>query len=60
MNKLILLVDDDSDDHEIFSLALAEVDSCHKCVFAKDGIKALEILKNKNNLITFLYKQKYL
>ena len=51
MDKQILLVDDDTDDHEIFCMALEELDNCYKCVFAKDGMEALEMLKNENNLI---------
>ena len=51
MDKQILLVDDDTDDHEIFCMALEELDNCYKCVFAKDGMEALELLKNEKNRI---------
>lgn len=40
------LIDDDIDDQEIFSLALEEVDEVIQCVFADDGVKALERLNN--------------
>jgi CheY-like chemotaxis protein len=39
--KRILLVDDDSDDCELFQEALSELDSCIACLSACDGIDAL-------------------
>ena len=39
-----LLVDDDEDDREIFSLALQDVDPSIDCVTARDGREALSIL----------------
>jgi CheY-like chemotaxis protein len=48
MNKsfLIFLVDDDTDDQEIFIMALQQVNPLIQCVFADDGIHAIEKLKN--------------
>ena len=40
-----LLVDDDTDDQEIFSLALLQVDPSIQCAFANDGTYALKILE---------------
>jgi len=40
-----LLIDDDIDDREIFELAAEQADRSVKCVFAKDGVDALEQLK---------------
>lgn len=37
-----LLIDDDDDDQEIFGLALQRVDKSIRCVFATNGISALE------------------
>jgi CheY-like chemotaxis protein len=51
VDKQILLVDDDIDDHEIFCMALENLENCYKCIFAKDGIEALEILKNEEIFI---------
>ena len=51
MDKQVLLVDDDIDDHEIFCMALENLENCYKCIFAKDGIEALEILKNEEIFI---------
>ncbi|MEP7168686.1 MAG: hypothetical protein ABI855_04895, partial [Bacteroidota bacterium] len=50
VNKQILLVDDDTDDHEIFCMALEDVDKGYKCVFAKDGIEALQILNHDTSI----------
>lgn len=44
-NSIILLVDDDRDDQDIFVLALGEVAPSFNCVTAKDGIEALEKLR---------------
>mgnify|MGYP003576000012 CR=1 FL=1 len=44
--KTIFLIDDDSDDHEIFALALEEVAPFYNCVTANDGIEALEKLRS--------------
>ena len=42
------MVDDDTDDQEIFALALAEVDNSISCVTAKSGIEALDRLNESN------------
>jgi CheY-like chemotaxis protein len=41
----IFLIDDDTDDREIFTLALGEAAPSFQCVTAKDGIEALDKLK---------------
>jgi CheY-like chemotaxis protein len=41
-----LLIDDDPDDRDIFLLTLEKVDKPIKCLTAKDGIEAMEKLKN--------------
>ncbi|SEW22158.1 Response regulator receiver domain-containing protein [Chitinophaga sp. YR573] len=45
-NKVILLVDDDRDDQELFEEAMAIVDSSVVCHFASDGEEGLHILKD--------------
>jgi CheY-like chemotaxis protein len=45
-SKVCLLVDDDLDDHEIFSLALQEADNPIEVVRAYDGVEALTQLRN--------------
>lgn len=42
--QTILLVDDDTEDQEIFLEALREVDPLIHCSFAKDGEQALKLL----------------
>ena len=42
---ICLLIDDDADDREIFSLALSEADPEVECVMAGSGFDALEKLK---------------
>lgn len=44
MRKICLLVDDDEDDKEIFSLALTEANPAVECVIASDGLEALSLL----------------
>lgn len=38
-------IDDDADDQEIFGMAISEIDPSIRCVFANDGIDALEKLR---------------
>ncbi|WP_235918471.1 response regulator [Sediminibacterium soli] len=45
---LYFFVDDDADDQEIFGLAISEVEPDAACVFANDGIEALDKLKDKS------------
>jgi CheY-like chemotaxis protein len=53
LNKMIvcLLIDDDQDDQEIFSMALEEMQSDIQCIMASNGIVALEKLKGQKPLI---------
>ena len=48
---IVLLIDDDSDDQEIFSIALEKADGNVECVFANDGIQALEILRHDPDFV---------
>jgi CheY-like chemotaxis protein len=43
-------IDDDVDDQEIFGMAISEVDPSIECVFASDGIEALDKLQGMNVL----------
>jgi CheY-like chemotaxis protein len=47
--KSCLLIDDDRDDQEIFTLALEKVDPEFRCVIANNGYEGLKYLNNKNN-----------
>jgi CheY-like chemotaxis protein len=51
MPKLAFFIDDDLDDQEIFSLVISEVSDNITCVFANDGISALEIIKANNSFV---------
>jgi CheY-like chemotaxis protein len=55
MGKKCLLVDDDEDDKEIFSLALAEADPTIDCFIASDGIEALAMLKNESFIPDYIF-----
>ncbi len=46
LQLLSFLIDDDLDDQEIFSVALKEAYPTMQCVFANDGLKALDKLTN--------------
>lgn len=50
-----LLIDDDPDDQEIFCMALEEIGKRIKCMFANDGVDALNKLKENNVLPDFIF-----
>lgn len=50
-NKTVFLIDDDSDDQEIFSFALKRADDNTECIFANDGIEAIEKIKKEESFI---------
>ena len=54
-SKLILLVDDDLDDTELFLEAVEQVDSGLKCVTASDGIEAINVLKSASTLPDLIF-----
>jgi CheY-like chemotaxis protein len=43
-NKTIVLIDDDRDEHEIFQIALAQVDPSAECTYFDSAQKALNVL----------------
>jgi CheY-like chemotaxis protein len=45
-NRVILLVDDDMDDQELFGEAMSIVDSSATCHFASDGEEGLKLLES--------------
>src|SRR4051812_17188221 len=47
-NRVILLVDDDMDDQELFGEAMAIVDSSATCHFASDGEEGLSMLEDNS------------
>jgi CheY-like chemotaxis protein len=51
----ILVADDDSDDREFLWEALSQLDKQFNCTFAKDGIEALELLQNSEQLPAFIF-----
>jgi DNA-binding NtrC family response regulator len=50
-NMHLLLVDDDPDDRELFIEAVKEIDASINCVAAKNGLQALEWLKDDSHPI---------
>jgi CheY-like chemotaxis protein len=48
-NPICFLVDDDEDDRDIFMIALENADDSYKCVAAKNGVDALNIIDSDNN-----------
>jgi CheY-like chemotaxis protein len=48
-SKTCLLIDDDRDDQEIFTLALEKFDPEFRCVIANNGYEALKYLNTKSN-----------
>ena len=55
VRKTCLLVDDDEDDKEIFSLALTEADASIECFIASDGIEALAMLNDTNFIPDYIF-----
>ena len=55
VRKTCLLVDDDEDDKEIFSLALTEANPSIECVAASDGLQALSILKDGSFIPDYIF-----
>ncbi|HKR05755.1 MAG TPA: response regulator [Bacteroidia bacterium] len=47
----VFLIDDDTDDQEIFSYAMKQADDSVNCIFADDGIHALEKIKAEENFV---------
>ncbi|MEO8147468.1 MAG: response regulator [Bacteroidia bacterium] len=50
-NPTVLLIDDDTDDHEIFNIALLDADESARCIFASDGLHALEKINTDQTFI---------
>jgi CheY-like chemotaxis protein len=53
--KNILLVDDDSDDRELFLEAVGEIDPAIRCSTAENGEKALQLLRLMEPLPDFIF-----
>ena len=55
MRKTCLLVDDDEDDTEIFSLALNEANPAIECFVARDGVEALDMLRDTGFIPDYIF-----
>jgi CheY-like chemotaxis protein len=56
MPKYVLIIDDDEDDRDLFSVALQAVDPSSVCVQSTNGQEALKFLrKNLKNLPDFIF-----
>lgn len=55
MTKTCLLVDDDEDDKEIFSLALSEANPSVECHVASDGPEALALLRDGSFVPDYIF-----
>jgi CheY-like chemotaxis protein len=54
-NQLLFLVDDDTDDHEIFKSALAKVDRQLELLTATNGAEALHVLSTAETLPDYIF-----
>lgn len=52
---MVLIVDDDSDDQEIFCEAIKGIDPTIECIIANDGIEAVEYLNRNSVLPDFVF-----
>lgn len=50
-NLRLLIVDDDADDRWFFQEAISEIDDKIECVFAKDGLYAMELLNDPDFIL---------
>jgi CheY-like chemotaxis protein len=50
-NKTCFLIDDDADDHEIFILALMDIDKSIQCITANDGEVALNKIREDEQFV---------
>jgi CheY-like chemotaxis protein len=55
LKKTCLLIDDDLDDQEIFSLALTQVSDHFECSFANNGLEAVVRLKGEGPLPDYIF-----
>jgi CheY-like chemotaxis protein len=53
--KTILIVDDDVDDKDFLCEVLVHVDPTVKCIWAQDGVQALNLLSNENFLPDYIF-----
>jgi CheY-like chemotaxis protein len=51
MGRIVLIVDDDSDDRDFFCEALLEIDATIECKFAKNGQEALDLLSQSKAVL---------
>lgn len=49
--NLCFLIDDDTDDQDLFIMALQEVDQGIQCRIASTGIEALDMLQKENTIV---------
>ena len=52
---IILIVDDDAEDIELFTEAVEEIDSEINCVEAYNGLEALKVLKRNSLLPNYIF-----
>lgn len=50
-SKKFLFIDDDADDRDFFCTTMQMIDPSAECLFAKDGIDAIEQLENDRSII---------
>jgi DNA-binding response OmpR family regulator len=55
MKKICFLIDDDTDDQEIFSLALNQIDENFECQVAGNGLEGLQQLKKSRILPDYIF-----
>ena len=55
MKKICLLIDDDTDDQEIFALALNQISDDYECQVANNGFDGLQHLKKKQTLPDYIF-----
>lgn len=54
-SKICFLIDDDTDDQEIFTLALQEVNNRFRCEVSSDGYQALQYLTHAKRLPDYIF-----
>jgi CheY-like chemotaxis protein len=55
VNKILMIVDDDEDDRAFFIDAIREINPCYDYFTAKNGLDALDQLRNMSRLPDFIF-----
>lgn len=53
--KVIMIIDDDPDDKDIFFEIVSQIDPLYNCVWGKDGVDGIRVLNQLPNLPEYIF-----